>query len=201
MPAFYLGSYVRVSDRAEPRYGGEMIGPARFAHIETCAREACRDFKIKDEMDDTLRALRTLDADLAKQRATLATLTEAAKPCPATEAPTETATARLNPNAPAHSEGLGITANTDGSPEEPLLGKRKRPTADAPDYAGLLVSKDVKKARRLVTARENAIKSVKALIKRKTDETILEPVDALAANVHKAPDDTTSESSTLTYAN
>jgi hypothetical protein len=156
-----------------------MIGPARFAHIETCAREVCRDFKIKDELDDTLRALRTLDADLATHRATLAALSEAAKP------PADSA----DPPGEA-------SAGADGSAEEPLLGKRKRPAAEASNYADLLASKDVKKARRLLTARENAIKSVKALIKRKTYEE--GPADTLAADADKVSDNTVRESPTRT---
>jgi hypothetical protein len=127
-----------------------MIGPARFVHIETCAREVCRDFKITDEMEDTLDALRTLDADLAQQRATLATLADAPKP----DAP-----------APAVAD----------EPDTALLGKRKRPATEPPDYADLLASKDVKKARRLVTARENAVRSVKALIQKRLDERAAEP--------------------------
>jgi hypothetical protein len=131
-----------------------MIGPARFVHIETCAREVCRDFKITDEMEDTLDALRTLDADLAQQRATLATLVDAPK---------------LDSGAPAVAD----------EPDMALLGKRKRPATEPPDYADLLASKDVKKARRLVTARENAVRSVKALIQKRLDERAAEPaVDA-----------------------
>ncbi|KAL0955756.1 hypothetical protein HGRIS_001971 [Hohenbuehelia grisea] len=53
-------------------YGGTMLGPARFAHIETCTREACRVFKRKDEMDDCIATLSTLDDILSQLREELA---------------------------------------------------------------------------------------------------------------------------------
>ncbi|ESK97310.1 hypothetical protein Moror_17741 [Moniliophthora roreri MCA 2997] len=56
-------------------YGGEMLGPIRFTHIETCTFEVCRPFKKKEELDDCVLALKTLDDTLAELRRELADLT------------------------------------------------------------------------------------------------------------------------------
>ncbi|KAJ7686477.1 ribosomal protein S5 domain 2-type protein [Mycena rosella] len=53
-------------------YGGTMLGPARFSHIDTCALEVCREFKRREEVTDSLATLRTLDDILAQLRAELA---------------------------------------------------------------------------------------------------------------------------------
>ncbi|KAJ6589820.1 ribosomal protein S5 domain 2-type protein [Mycena vulgaris] len=53
-------------------YGGTMLGPARFSHIETCALEVCREFKRREEVEDSLATLRTLDDILTQLRAELA---------------------------------------------------------------------------------------------------------------------------------
>ncbi|KAJ7782715.1 ribosomal protein S5 domain 2-type protein [Mycena metata] len=53
-------------------YGGIMLGPARFSHIETCASEVCRDFKRREEVKDCLATLHTLDDILAQLRSELA---------------------------------------------------------------------------------------------------------------------------------
>src|SRR5262249_17003740 len=47
------------------------LGPSRFAHIETCAREVCRVFKRQDEVDDCISTLSTLDDILKDLRADL----------------------------------------------------------------------------------------------------------------------------------
>ncbi|KAJ6624303.1 ribosomal protein S5 domain 2-type protein [Mycena sp. CBHHK59/15] len=53
-------------------YGGTMLGPARFSHIETCTLEVCREFKRKEEVKDCLATLQTLDDILAQLREELA---------------------------------------------------------------------------------------------------------------------------------
>ncbi|KAL1745056.1 ribosomal protein S5 domain 2-type protein [Schizophyllum fasciatum] len=53
-------------------YGGTMLGPARFDHIETCAAEVCQAFKKKVEAEEFLTTLTTLDDLLAELRAELA---------------------------------------------------------------------------------------------------------------------------------
>lgn len=55
-------------------YGGEMLGPARFNHIETCAREACRAFRLRDEIEEDIATLRSLDDILATLRSELSSL-------------------------------------------------------------------------------------------------------------------------------
>ncbi|KAJ7244148.1 ribosomal protein S5 domain 2-type protein [Mycena haematopus] len=55
-------------------YGGTMLGPARFSHIETCTLEVCREFKRTEEVKDALATLRSLDDILAQLRDDLAVL-------------------------------------------------------------------------------------------------------------------------------
>ncbi|EPT00411.1 hypothetical protein FOMPIDRAFT_1122786 [Fomitopsis schrenkii] len=111
-------------------YGGIMLGPVRFAHFETCTREVCRTFRLKDEISDLIATVTSLDDILMSLRADLARLT--ADP----------------------SEGESATAMAP-VPRKP------------PNYESLKESLDIAKAKRLVTARENAIKSVKTILKKK----------------------------------
>jgi hypothetical protein len=53
-----------------------MLGPARFAHIETCTREVCRTFKVVEQVEECIAELNKLDIVLADLRANLATITE-----------------------------------------------------------------------------------------------------------------------------
>ncbi|KAK7057545.1 ribosomal protein S5 domain 2-like protein [Favolaschia claudopus] len=53
-------------------YGGTMLGPARFSHIETCTLEVCREFKRQEEVKEALATLRNLDDILAQLRDDLA---------------------------------------------------------------------------------------------------------------------------------
>ncbi|KAJ7350468.1 ribosomal protein S5 domain 2-type protein [Mycena albidolilacea] len=55
-------------------YGGIMLGPTRFSHIETCTLEVCREFKRREEVKDALTTLRSLDDILAQLRDELAVL-------------------------------------------------------------------------------------------------------------------------------
>jgi hypothetical protein len=132
------------------RYGGIMLGPSRFTHIETCAREVCRAFKVRDEIEECVSLLSSLDAIVASLRS------------------------ELNQLAVPVAE-VGDLA--------PLIKARE---SKVPDYTDLLTTLDVKKARRLVTARENSIKSVKsrlAKLKRDQEESsqkeILDPVSTI----------------------
>lgn len=111
-----------------PRYGGEQLGPVRFTHIETCAQEAIRTFKRKEELEDIISTLSTLDNILDTLRIELKSLSDT---------PTET-------KAKVSSQ---------------------RSTGSSP-YSTWTVS-DLPKARRLVGARENAIKSVRNLLAKK----------------------------------
>lgn len=102
-----------------------MLGPARFTHIEMCAREVCHAFKVKDEIEDCVATLTSLDDIMASLRVELAQLKE----------PQSTA-------------------------------DKAAPTKKQQDYKDLLGHQDVAKAKRLVVARENAIKSVKSSIQK-----------------------------------
>lgn len=52
-----------------------MLGPARFTHIETCAAEVCKYFKVQDDMKDCRTMLSSLDVILADLRSEFTTLT------------------------------------------------------------------------------------------------------------------------------
>jgi len=106
-------------------YGGIMLGPARFTHIETCADEVCRKFKLKEDVAECLSMLTSLDDILTSLRAEYATY----------------------------------------STEPTSTGVKK-----TPDYSALGSSLDLVKLKRLVTARENSIKSVKQLLLKKSAE-------------------------------
>ena len=110
-----------------------MLGPVRFEHIEMCAREVCRTFRLKDDMSTCIATLSSLDDILADLRAQLASLT--------------------SQGSEAAGTSSASTANT--APKKP-----------APSYTALEESLDVVKAKRLITARENSIKSVKLALKK-----------------------------------
>jgi hypothetical protein len=112
------------------RYGGTLLGPARFAHIETCATEVCRVIKRKDEVNDCITSLTTLDDILAELRAEWT---------------------------------QSSTKDSDSSPT-PTPAKKK------PEYSTSTDVANISKLKRLITARENSIKSVKALLASKTQE-------------------------------
>jgi len=107
-------------------YGGTLLGPVRFTHIETCASEVCREFKRSEELRECLTTLQTLDDLLTTLRAQLATLT---------------------------------TQSSITSAVIPEWNSKK------PDYKVL----DVAKAKKLIQARENSLKSVKALLAKKSN--------------------------------
>ncbi|KAJ4483492.1 ribosomal protein S5 domain 2-like protein [Lentinula aciculospora] len=115
-------------------YGGIMLGSARFSHIETCVMEVCRTFKSKQELEDCIAMLSTLDDILKQLRAELALIS--------------------GPSA-------STSSNDDNSP---------RPKLKPPDYTSWTES-DLLKAKRLVTARENAITSVKNMIAKRRAST------------------------------
>ncbi|KAI0919071.1 hypothetical protein AcV5_002083 [Taiwanofungus camphoratus] len=111
-------------------YGGVMLGPVRFSHIETCAREVCRTFRLKDDIETSIATLLSLDDILSSLRTDLSKITsgEASKSVPG--------------------------ESSEVSPKK------------VPDYTALKESLDINKAKRLITARENAIKSVKIALKK-----------------------------------
>jgi hypothetical protein len=114
------------------RFGGTLLGPVRFTHIETCASEVCRKFKKVEEMEECIQTLKTLDDLLTTLRAELQTHT-----------PTITAEGATT------SQSSALKARTKSKP---------------PDYSIMQERLDLTKAKRLIHARESAIKSVKTLI-------------------------------------
>jgi len=108
-------------------FGGTLLGPARFTHIETCALEVCRAFKRKEEVEECVSTLSTLDDILADLRADLTSASTA-----------------------------------DGNPSRTTSSSQKKP-----DYAAMLEEADLSKLKRLVSAREKAVASIKALLAKK----------------------------------
>ena len=113
------------SKRKAYRYGGTLLGPARFTHIQTCASEVCREFKRSEELLECITTLQTLDDLLITLRAQLASLTT-----------------------------QSLTTTSSSVPER---------SPKKTDYKGM----DLAKAKRLIQARENSLKSVKSLIAKK----------------------------------
>lgn len=123
------------------RYGGQLLGPVRFTHIESCTREVCRSFKAMEEVEAITSELTELDATLARLRTELASLTAATA-------------------ATATVEAAAQDVNTESEIPKPNLTR-------SVEYRKTLLSPpDVPKARRLLTARQNAIKSVNGVLAR-----------------------------------
>ncbi|KAH9821050.1 hypothetical protein DFH28DRAFT_923489 [Melampsora americana] len=57
-------------------YGGVLLGPARFDHIECCATDACKVFQSIDALDDDISRLTELDLQLSKLRIELKMITD-----------------------------------------------------------------------------------------------------------------------------
>lgn len=119
-----------------------MLGPVRFDHIEMCTREVCRTFRLKDDMATSVATLTSLDDILASLRAELASLS-ASKP-------------------PAEAEGSQAIAEGDAVAAVAAVPAKK----PRPSYTALEESLDVTKARRLITARENSIRSTKMALEK-----------------------------------
>lgn len=146
------------------RFGGELLGPVRFDHIDICAREVCRTFRTKEEIEDHITTLASLDDILGTLRAELEELKQGTK-----------------------DKSDAASCSVDAVPEhrhEDTRGKDKHPLGDsptssqttapsstpgssrAPNYTSLRQSQDLPKLKRLITARENSIRSVKAALKK-----------------------------------
>ncbi|KAI0326330.1 ribosomal protein S5 domain 2-like protein [Cubamyces sp. BRFM 1775] len=133
-------------------YGGEMLGPARFDHIELCTREVCRTFRLKDDMATCIATLTSLDDILSSLRAELASLT-ASKP--------------ISDGSEPSNRGVGEQPTSEGGTSviAAVPTKKTRPT-----YTALEETLDVARAQRLITARENSIKSVKQALQKARDQ-------------------------------
>lgn len=130
-----------------------MLGPVRFSHFETCAREVCRTFRLKDDIESDIATLTSLDDILASLREELAqTLV--------------VRTSSLDPNDDASLDACATAAAAAGGGG----GASRASPKKTPNYKDLRDSLDVNKAKRLITARENSIKSVKSALKREKDK-------------------------------
>ncbi|KAG2750861.1 ribosomal protein S5 domain 2-like protein [Suillus brevipes Sb2] len=122
-------------------FGGTLLGPARFTHIETCASEVCRAFKRVEEMEECISTLTRLDNMLASLRQELSDLTQ---------------------NSELAMSG-STSAQAPSGENDSAEGRRSR----QPDYTIMQRDLDITKARRLVGARESAVKSVQSLLSKK----------------------------------
>ena len=164
------------------RYGGTLLGPVRFTHIENCTREVCQKFKAVEEVRECIDTLRSLDAQLADLRAQLAS-PNSPSPSQSSQPPNS----QPEPTPSQSSQNSGLTTTSD-----PETKKRKRDPEDEgpdgvasldakneraklqaqakppPDYEKMLLQPeaDVEKARRLVKARQASVKSVEAILAR-----------------------------------
>lgn len=127
-------------------FGGTLLGPARFKHIETCASEACHKFRKIEEMEECIQTLTTLDDLLVTLRTELDALTS------------DASTGGTNGETADGGDGISST------PEQ-----RSTIISKPHDYSGIRNTLDLTKARRLIHARESAIRSVKTLIARHKD--------------------------------
>lgn len=116
-----------------------MLGPKRFAHIETCAAEVCQDFKRSEELRECISELTNLDAVLAGLRA------EYSESSPAEKSTTDSTTPK--------------------------------------EYVNL----DLIKGRRLIKARENAIRSVKLLLAKRREIITDATVQIIGSDSHSIP--------------
>lgn len=112
---------------------------------------------MKDELDDCITTLTALDEALARLRNKL----ESGRAAQVSGSLSEPAPEAATPST-QDSSASGTTGTAGASVTEPLAKKRKLEPAQ--DYADLRRSSDVKKAKRLVTARENSIKAVQKLL-------------------------------------
>ncbi|KAI0827985.1 ribosomal protein S5 domain 2-like protein [Trametes gibbosa] len=124
-------------------YGGEMLGPVRFDHIEMCTREVCQTFRLKDDMATSIATLTSLDDILASLRVEFATLMSNIRPMDSD----------IKDDPPAGTESEATTS-------APIMKKVRT------SYVTLEESLDITKAKRLITARENSIKSVKQALQK-----------------------------------
>ncbi len=62
------------------RYGGAMLGPIRFTHIEKCTLEVCHTFKMIEEIEECIVELKSYDETLVKLRAEIAALSGTSSP-------------------------------------------------------------------------------------------------------------------------
>ncbi|CCO30388.1 hypothetical protein BN14_04416 [Rhizoctonia solani AG-1 IB] len=124
------------------RFGGTLLGPARFSHIADCAHAVCTAMYDREKAAErTSRA-----ADLVAQLR---------------EWDTEVADLRL--------EIAALTKVETGSGEAEEKGKQPSISVSLkpPDYTNVLNPPDVEKAERLLQARQKTVQSLKAALEKK----------------------------------
>lgn len=114
------------------RFGGTLLGGARFDHIETCTTEVCQQFRRSEELRDCISSLNEMDGQLEKLRAELA---------------------GLNPTPSSTPASLA---------QEPAI----RVVGKPPNYKLI----DLGRGKRIMRARESAIKNMKILIANRRKE-------------------------------
>ena len=111
-----------------------MLGAALFKHIELCTREVCRSFRNYEEVLSSIPQLERMDAEISSLRAELASLTP-----PSLQA--------------------------DNTNDEAVATPVPTPSAaKTQDYSSLLDPPDLPKTKRLLTARQNALRTVRGLL-------------------------------------
>lgn len=131
-----------------------MLGPARFKHIETCTREVCRAFRTYEEVQSVIEQLEKMDSELVRLRSLLASLKSSSSPS----------------SEPSSSQQQDADTEHDEDKQKPILESSSSPISTPTptqnqNYVKLLLTPpDLAKAKRLLTARTNAVKIVRAHI-------------------------------------
>lgn len=128
------------AEHCKYRYGGTLLGPTRFSHIETCASEVCREFKRTEALRECIQTLNTLDVLLGELRS-------------------EYNTANGSTSAGTLQRDFESSGSDPTNPTVPIILASK-------DYSNL----DLQKGKRLIKARENAIQSVKSLLAKRHNQ-------------------------------
>lgn len=115
-----------------------MLGPVRFQHIETCSREVCQLFIAREQAEEQIPILESLDDEIVTLRTELGRLTN-----------------------PAPDKGIIVSSSSTAVPTLAVVVKKL-------DYTTSLLEPrpDPAKAQRLVRARQGTINSLKASISR-----------------------------------
>lgn len=129
------------------RFGGTLLGPARFGHIADCTRAVCTAMNEREKaaerasrVADLVAQLREWDTEVAELRLEIAALES-------DKAKVET--------------GSGETADEKG--KMPVISVSLKP----PDYTSVLNPPDVEKAERLLQARKKTVQSLKVALEKK----------------------------------
>lgn len=150
------------------RYGGTLLGPVRFTHIEDCTREVCRKFKVTEEVRECIETLHSLDRELSELRSELASVappTHLASQ-PYAEQSSEPTSSQTS-SEPTYAES-GPETRKRKREEGGEAGEKNERPKPPPDYEKMLLQPqpDIVKAKRLAKARQSAVKSVQSLLAR-----------------------------------